>query len=296
MKKNIIIIFVFMILASISYSQEFDKPFKFYVFGMDEAGAIFTQAMPFFDSISKGKNIDKARVQYFVDFAYGKEKPEFDMTKCFLKAHFRETKNKEVQKIVMSQFNRLIPKAESNAITYHYKSKVQKLSNDKIQFVYKNSSDEDILFDHPIKFSDFNKKLVIYSPSTNFDGNISFSASPNKEVYMAGGQTAVLKIKVLNESYKSLPKKIKSSRDCIRYDISDYGVMKHNNAEKTVLEFLKNEKDLFIFNLKFYDEDTKKLYTIRYEYTMSSANMNYKIFDQLKKHLLYYSFFSYINN
>ncbi len=296
MKKNIIIIFVFMIFGSISYSQEFNKPFKFYVFGMDEAGAIFTQAMPFFESISKGKKIETEKVQYFIDFAYGNEKPQFDMTKSFLKAHFRETKNQEVQKIVKSQFNRLIPKLESEAITYHYKSKVKKLSKDKIQFVYKNLSDEDILFDRPIMLSDSNNELMIYSPSTNFSGQVSFSASPNKEVYIAGGQTAVLKIKVLKESYKSLPKKIKSSRDCIRYDISDYGVMQHNNAEKTVLEFLKNEKDLFIFNLKFYDENTKKLYTLRYEYTMSSANMNYKIFDQLKKHLLYYSFFSYINN
>ncbi len=296
MKKKSIFIVAFMLVVSILYSQSFEKPFKFYVIDVDEMGAIFQEAMPFFASITEGKKIDKVQVDNFVHFAYSNEKAQYDMTKCFLKAHFRHSRNKEVQKIVKSKFNKLIPKAESEAINAKYNSKIEKLANGNIKYVYKNLSDEDIFFDRFISFNDMDKRVTVYAPSANFKGSVSFSSSPKKEVYMTEGQSAVLKIKILKEKYKNLPKKVSSSKKCIRYDISNYGFMKHNNSEKTVLEFLENREDLFIFRLNFYDEDTKTIYTLHYEYMISPANMNYKIFDQLKKHLLYHSFFSYINN
>lgn len=292
MKKSVFII-VFLIFGSSLNSQEFNEPFRFRVFETTEVAAIFTDALPFFDSIDEGKPIDKAKVEHFLNRAYSNDKAEYDMTKCFLKAHFRTSKNKDVQKIVKSNFNKLIPKNESEAINYRYNSKVNTLPNGKVQYIYKNFEDEDFTFDRPTQFNLSGNALQVFLPATSLD-SITFSASPDKEVYMAGGQTAALKIKITKEEYKTIPDKIVSSDGCIRYDISKLGVTKINHAKKTVLEFLENTEDLFIFNLKLYDEQIKTVYTINYYYNISPINMNYKIFDQLKKHLLYYALFSYL--
>ena len=78
------------------------------------------------------------------------------------------------------------------------------------------------------------------------------------------------------------------------YDLSTEGVVAKNNSDKTFLTVNDAANDIH-FTLMLFSSYYKEKYTIIESYNISELNMNYKLFDRLKKQVVDTALLTYVD-
>ena len=276
------------------FSQSFDKPFDFYVFDMPEAGGLFQHTLQYIAAMEDGRIGNPADISELVNAAFVRDVDEYEMTCLFLQSYFREAKNETVQSTVASHFDGTIDNTHSSAILKNYKADLiegEGESSDRYVYADEDLYTENIFFSRAVQIQSTDSILQTFIPSADWQ-TLSFSGDDTRISLLGGGPTEALSVSMSQKAYSALP--VVDESGGMSYDISAYGVIALNNADKTVLEIQRDADNQFIFTISLYLEDTKTVYSVRYEYNISAKCINYPVLPDLKKHLLYYAFFTYL--
>lgn len=293
--KSKLLIFYILIFSTI-YSQSFEKPFKFSVYDYNQAGDIFN-LLSIFAEIEESEDLDKEYLLYLLENGLSSS----NVLGLFSQAYFRETQNEKVKEFIQVYLEDFDDEIIKETILLRHNSQRKTIKNAQVETFQLNNGN---FYDENIQFSDFTpislfkNKLNIYIPRSDWIPmqwtDESGETDNNSITFMSGGQTTACNVKVERHFLSSIPKigSIDSPENMI-YELTEKSVVTQNNADLTVLRIEHSLDSLFIFSLDLYDFDEREKYEISYYYNISTINMNYKIYENLKKHLLYTSFLAY---
>ena len=298
MNKAIILTFLIFLNINI-FAQEYTEPFDFYIYSYEEAGDLFT-LFHYFDQMESGEISDEETVNYFLTNGLS----NYSVAGLFTEAYFRETKNQNIQKTVLEYIKTLDSAPNLEAIIKRYGSTLETITHDGIDTYRLVYNDE--LYDENIEFHNvdlihlFDGKIAAFVPLSDWLP-MTFSNKETGEedksqitLFTGGGTTAShISYEMKELRYKPEVGSIHDPKNLI-YELTEESVISKNNADLTVLKINSDQESLLTFTLTLYDFDEMLEFEIGYFYNISIINLNYEIFTQMKTHLLYTSFLTYI--
>lgn len=285
-----ILLFILLYIFSIeSYAQT-----NVNVYSFKQAGSLFKMFGSLDSLENKSKNLH-SEIPSLIENNFGKN----NVFSYFIEAFIRETESKDIKDIAQDYLLSLDRTETISAILMRYESSIEKIPNPKgkgeiTRYNYKDQYyDENIKFSRINKSNLFNNEIHIFLPKADFTPlyfkqSDSDKNDPNKLLLMAGGQTTAISINATRLAF---------NQDLVKSeytDISNIGVVAKNKFDQTFIS-LKDEKDSFRLELFFINRSKNILYQMTYNYYISSTNMNYKIFKDLKAHLVNISLLTYRN-
>ncbi len=292
--KKLFLSALLIVLSSAVFPQKFDEPFDFYVFDMSEAGGLFQNTLRYMEAMEDGRMSDPEDIAYLLNVAYVRDVEEYEMTCLFLQSYFRESRNENVQSVASSFWGDIINETHSGVMEKNYGAELLEGEGDSPgRYFYA----EEELYTENIRFSQLytlqsdDRILQSFIPAARWNA-LRFSENSSRTSFLTGGRSEALSVVMNQESYTETP--VVDGSEPYLYDLSAYGVSRQNNADLTLLEIITDSDNQFIFKISLYLESAKTVYSLRYEYNISGNNINFPVFSDLKKHLLYYSFLTYL--
>ena len=299
MKKYCFLLFFALSIAAAG-AQEYESPFRFKIYPPEEAGALFP-LISTFERMENGLNCDEASVALLLERGLNSN----GLMGLYTQAFFRETQNPEIRNSVIQYLSDFDDRELADSIINRYNAVEEAVghgSRQTVRFVNDEMGlyDENLLFSQAQPINIFNGRLNVVIPVSDWlpmpQVNPASGETRHESFGLStGGATTACTIIIKKEHITSVPA-IGSihNPDSHLFEFTDEGLFVRNGADLTVLKIHASEESLFVFNIRLYDFQEKAVYDIGYHYNISEANLNYRIYERLKKQMLYTSFLSFL--
>jgi len=291
MKKILVFIFTLLFTSSI-YSEDYNGSVPFSVYSIDEARSIIG-TMQLMNQFENGEDAPENELDRLVRYGLAVN----DVSGLFIRSYLKDTKSEIIRSLVENHLNTLESEKWRDSILHRYESEViDDSENDTIRYSFENGKeyDENISFAFLKPVPLFDQQLQVYIPDGNW--NIFNFTDPESDddkntiTLIAGGPTTACSIVFTREPYSNISETLSQ----LDYDLTGEKIMNYKNADGCGLSIFRSEDNLLIFSFVMFDEDNNMKYTALYNYNISIINMNYRIYEDMKKLMIYSSFLSYL--